>query len=240
MAQARTLLKKQYDDPFPILVSVFDLDIISFYLTDRYEFLYYLRQRSIHAPHFVSDSEISLLGFHLQHKLYPAENYEGILVKGGFSQLVSANFVASRGQWPWPKACETLHHAWKTESFNNLLEDIKLIASKAPKQIAVEDLFFFIYDLAGKGAVDLIGSAERLKKEASRDGKFHSLRIRMDRHEKGVTLAIFPTSGHNPLPGLSQAELVKGIGLAHKYMSKADEWVVLASFADRPSRFDMF
>ena len=34
MSQARTLLKKQDDDPFPILVSVFDLDIISFYLTD--------------------------------------------------------------------------------------------------------------------------------------------------------------------------------------------------------------
>ena len=148
--------------------------------------------------------------------------------------------MASRGHWPWPVACETLHHAWKTESFNNLLEDIKLIASKAPKQIAVEDLFFFMYDLVGKGAEALIGSAETLKEEASLDGKFHSLRIRIDRHEQGVTLAIFPTSEHNPLAGLSQIELVKGIGLAHKYMSKADEWVVLASFADRPSRFDMF
>ena len=33
---------------------------------------------------------------------------------------------------------------------------------------------------------------------------------------------------------------LEAISLAHKYRSKADEWMILASFADSPVRFDIF
>ena len=117
IAQARTYLKRQGENPHPILLSIFDLDLISFYLEDKYEFLYYLRQRSAHASHFLADSEISLLGFHLRHKLYPDENYNVIGVDSGYGQLVDADFLASRGGWPRSEPSDRLFHTWKNEAF---------------------------------------------------------------------------------------------------------------------------
>ena len=124
ITQARIYLRRQDKDPDPILLSIFDLDLVSFYLKDRYEFLYYLRQRSTHATHFMADSEISLLGFHLRHKLFPDESYHMTGVDPGYGQLVDANFLASRGNWPKAKASERLFHTWQNEAFDQLVEDI--------------------------------------------------------------------------------------------------------------------
>jgi hypothetical protein len=71
--QTDVYLKKHPEDPYPIALSVFDLDIIAFYLRDPFEFLYYLRQRIGLSDHFKADSEMTLLGFHLKHKLYKRE-----------------------------------------------------------------------------------------------------------------------------------------------------------------------
>ena len=66
ISQARTHLKIQDGDPHPIMMSIFDLDVVSYYLRDRFELLYYLRQRSNHTEYFLADSEMALLGFHLK------------------------------------------------------------------------------------------------------------------------------------------------------------------------------
>ena len=45
--QLKAFLEKNDTDPYPIAISIFDLDIVSFYLNDPFELLYYLRQRSL-------------------------------------------------------------------------------------------------------------------------------------------------------------------------------------------------
>ena len=150
MTQARLYLKRQDGDPHPILLSIFDLDLVCYYLKERFDFLYYLRQRSAHAMHFMADSEISLIGFHLKHKLFPDESYDMTGVDPGYGQLVDANFLASRGNWPPTEASDRLFHTWKNEAFNELVEDIKVAASEWSNQISPENLLFFLYDLAGK------------------------------------------------------------------------------------------
>ena len=143
ITQARIFLKRQGKDRHPILLSIFDLDLVSYYLKDRYEFLYYLRQRSAHAIHFMADSEISLLGFHLRHKLYPDESSTMTGVDPGYGQLVDANFLASRGNWPKSEASDKLFHTWKNEAFDELVDDIKLAASGGPSPISAEGLVVF-------------------------------------------------------------------------------------------------
>ena len=75
ISQARTHLKVQDGDPQPIMMSIFDLDVVCFYLRDRFELLYYLRQRSNHTKYFFADSEMTLLGCHLNEKLFPEDDY---------------------------------------------------------------------------------------------------------------------------------------------------------------------
>ena len=186
IAQARFYLKKHDKDPHPILLSIFDLDLVSHYLRDRYEFLYYLRQRSAHAEHFEADEEIALLGFHLNQKLFPDEDYSVTAIDPGYGQLIDANILAARGSWPETEASEKLFNTWRNEAFNELLEDIKLAADSHTGQILPENLLFFMYDLAGKGADDLIQVVEELKRKTRLDGKEHSVRIQISGNKKGV------------------------------------------------------
>ena len=239
MTQARVYLKRQDGDPHPILLSIFDLDLVCHYLKDRFDFLYYLRQRSDHAMNFMADSEISLLGFHLKHKLYPDESYDMTGIDSSYGQLVDANFLASRGNWPHTEASDRLFHTWKNEAFNELVEDIKLAASEGSDGILPENLLFFLYDLAGKGADNLIKSVEELKRQTLLDGQEHSARVPLPRHKKGITFVSFPAPTNATQLQSIQVKL-EGMSLAHKYRSQADEWMILASFADSPVRFDIF
>ena len=78
-------LRKRDSDPYPVTMSVFDLDVLSFYLNDPFELLYYMRQRTRHASDFWSVSEKALLAFHLKSKLMPHGGSDRIVVDQGFA-----------------------------------------------------------------------------------------------------------------------------------------------------------
>ena len=238
--QARTYLNKRDEDPAPILMSVFDLDVVSHYLRDRFDFLYYIRQRTNHTEHFFADSEMALLGFHLGHKLFPEDGYNGTMVDAGFSQLVDANFLVARGNWPDAPAAQKLFHTWKNPQFDELVHDIKAAAARQPiGQGSAEDALFFLFDQAGKGADQLFSMVERVKLATLRDSEKHDARLPMPESRQGTTIVSFPASTH-PLQEQTMLRELQGIALAHKYRSRADEWLFLASFAGSPSQFDVF
>ena len=70
MHQLDVYLTKRPDDPFPVAISIFDLDVLTFYLADPFEFAYYLRQRVALSDYYKADTEMSLLGFHIEQQLF--------------------------------------------------------------------------------------------------------------------------------------------------------------------------
>ena len=182
---------------------------------------------------------MSLLGFHLRHKLFPDESYNNTMVDPGYGQLVDANFLAAKGTWPKSEASNRLFHTWKNEVFDELVKDIKLAANEGPGHISAEDLLFFMYDLAGNGTDDLARTVEELKRQTLLDGQEHSVRLPMSRYKRGVTFVSFPRPTSATQLQMLERKL-GAISLAHKYRSQADEWMILASFADSPVRFDIF
>ena len=240
ITQARVFLQKNENDPHPIMMSIFDLDVVTCYLNDRFDLLYYLRQRTLHEAHFITESEMNLLGFHLKHKLFPHEDMDGTLITSGYTQLVDANFLVVRGGWPDTGSTEPLFHDWKNETFDELVRDIKLAARRQPSQdTAAEDILFFLFDLGGQGADYLIDRIAQLKRATLSDGKKHDLRMPQPRHKEGVTFVSFPAPSH-PIQAEVFKQVLTEIALAHKYRSQADEWMVLASFAGSTVSFDIF
>ena len=240
ITQARVFLNQEDEDPDPIMMSVFDLDVVSYYLRDRFDFLYYMRQRSTNATYFFADNEMAFLGFHLRHKLFPDDDFSKMMIDQVYSQLVDANFLASRGNWPDAPATQRLFHTWKNPPFDQLVHDIKLAAARQPAQrAAAEDLLFFLFDLAGSGADQLINMVQRLKRATLLDGKMHDARLPMPRNRQGTTIVSFPPPTH-PVQEQMMHRALQDIASAHKYRSRADEWLVLASFAGSPSQFDVF
>ena len=180
-----------------------------------------------------------MLGFHLQHKLFPDESYHATAIHPAYAQLVEANFLSARGNFPTSEASARLLQTWRNEEFEKLLLDIKLAASRQPGAVTAEDLLFFMYDMAGEGADNFIQVVKKVKGWTLQDGKRHATRSPMPHHRKGATFVSFPA----PPKGTSYHDYeseTEAIALTHKYMSEADEWVIVTSIEGSLNRFDSF
>lgn len=238
LAQARAYFQLRDGDPYPLMMTVFDLDIVCFYLSDQFDFLYYLRQRSTHAEYYWADSEMSVLGFHLRHKLFPDDNYTATLVEPYYAQLIDAHVLAARGGWPKGNSESELFHDWHNTTFDELVRDVKSVADQPNPEIPVEDILFFLYDIAGNGADQLIRVVNKCKRLTKQDGKRHIVRMKLN-GSAGTTFISFPKVLH-PLQAESSRQELLAMAMLHKYQSKADKWLGLASFEGSPVSFGLF
>jgi hypothetical protein len=212
--QVDVYLKKRPDDPFPIALSIFDLDILAFYLADPFEFLYYLRQRISLYGYFRADSEMSLLGFHLKYKLFKRDEAGIEMLDSSFAQLIDANFPVLRGSVPRTEAADKLLAQWKNAEFQELVDQ-----AKSAGEPRFTDVVFFLFDIAGKGADQLIETLKIVRRKAAEDQGSHDARVLLTGSQSGMTIL--------SQPGSALALRNKLIALARmaKYKSKADVWL---------------
>ena len=221
--QLDNYLNKDEADPYPLAMSIFDLDIVTYYLKDPFDFLYYLRQRSEYANYFKAASEMALLGFHLRHKLFPlnedGQPFDEVALDEDFAQLIDANFPVERGDHSRTEAADKLFNSWKNPEFDKLVAQVK--ATRAP---GYTDALFYLFDLAGRRADNLIDVIRRVRRETLNDGGTHDASL-ISEAGRGISFMSFP----HPTPSLD-AQLM-GLAMACKYKNKADEWLALGSVA---------
>ena len=220
MHQLDVYLEKAPEDPFPIALSIFDLDLVAFYLTDPFEFAYYVRQRISLSDYYKADTEMSLLGMHLKQKLFRNGEVDLEIVPVSFAQLIDANFPVARGFVPRTAAADKLHHEWKNSDFQKLVEQAKSV-----NEPRFTDVLFFLYDLAGKGADDLIKTLKLLKKKSASDNHSHDARILLTESRSGITILSEPSSSL-----VLQEKLLRLFQVA-KYKSQADVWLAFGCLA---------
>lgn len=220
-------LNRQPGDPLPVALSIFDLDVLAHYLKDPFEFLYYLHQRVRFAGYFRADSEMTLLGFHLKHKLYPQGGTDAELLDSSFGQLIDANFSVVRGTVPTSEAANKLFADWKNEDFQRLIEQTES-AGKA----GFTDALFFLYDLAGSGADELIKRIKHAKLQTLTDGQSHNAALLYTHEKRGITILSEPA-----FPDVMQRRLMS-LAMIRKYKSRADSWLALGSIAESPNLVD--
>ena len=218
--QVNLFLKKQKDDPYPIAINIFDLEILSDYLQDPFHFLYYLRQRMELMEYFRADNEMSYLGWHLKKKLFRQKEYDYTAILSDFAQLIDANYPVLRGYQVKTKASEKILPSWSNAKFQEIEKKIK-----ETKEPGFTDALFLLYDLAGKGADDLIDWIDKTKKRSLDDGKPHSFSIPIDEGKSGITFV----SQKNNIVSLQNNLLQYSV--ARKYRSKANIWLGLGSIA---------
>ena len=218
--QVDVYLVKQPSDPFPVALSIFDLDVLAFYLPDPFEFAYYLRQRTTLNTYYKADSEMSLLGFHLRQKLFKANEADMEMVGNEFAQLIDANFPVQRGSVPRTAAADKLRTQWKNEEFQNLVDQAK--STGDPR---FTDVVFFLYDLAGNGADELVQTLKVTKTKAATDHRSHDARVLLTGILSGITILSEPSS-----PQVLKNKLLALATMA-KYKSRADVWLALGCIA---------
>jgi hypothetical protein len=223
--QVDNYLKKDDTDPYPIVVSLFDLDLMAFYLADPFEFGYYLRQRSDLADYYKTDEEAALLALHLKQKLFRTPGVDRVAVPGDVAQFIDANFPAAKGRVRRTEAADRLFATWKNDDFERLLNDLKAAANPG-----FTEAIFFLYDVAGDGADTLIEALRDTKSQTARDGRKHSLATLIG----GVGVSyVTDESTHAKLErdAVFYAQL-------KKYEMRADSWLCLASTGRSPRLVD--
>ena len=233
MYQAKTFLEKNDSDPSPIVINIFDLDILTYYLKCPFEFLYYLRQRVSLNEHFMGQSEIDLLAYHLNQKLFPLKDEKSgrpidwALVEG-MGQLIDAHFPSARGHVPRTSAMQRLHAKWSNPDFQEMVDQLK-----KSKQSGFTDAIFYLYDLAGKGADQFIAEVKALKERCFRERK--SLRFHMATNDgKSGICYVCDFQNHDKLfRHLTEYCMVK------KYQMKASLWLGFAAMADSAKNFEL-
>ena len=226
--QVDTFLQKSSDDPFPIAMSLFDLDILTFYLEDPYDLLYYIRQRSTLSMKLKADSEMAMLGFHLKEKLFLPEGCDVLMIDPTYAQLIDANFPVAQGHQGYTDAADRLFHQWKNPVFDQIVHEVKMIG-----RAGFTDALFLLYDSAGKGADNITSAIEGRRKLTAFDRRRHDASVLVANENKGVTFMSFPR-WTNTVEAQFEAFVE-----VRKHAAKADEWLAFGSVASSSKAFDM-
>jgi hypothetical protein len=233
MYQTKTFLKKDESDPCPIVISIFDLEILTYYLKCPFEFLYYLSQRILLNEHFMGQSEIDLLAYHLNQKLFPLKDEKSgrpidWALIDGMGQLIDAHFPSARGYAPKTNAMQKLHAKWSNPDFQEMVDQLK-----KSKQPGFTDAIFYLFDLAGKGADQFISEVKALKERCLRERKSLRFHMATNQGDSGICYVCDYENHDKLFRHLTEYCMVK------KYQMKANLWLGFAAMANSSKNFEL-
>lgn len=223
--QSNFFLKRKPENPYPIALNLFDLEIICHYLTDPFRFLYYINQRIKLMDQCKADNEMAYLAWHLKHKLFRSNKHDCIFIPPSYGQLIDANYPAEKGYQP--KASGDLKSEWANEQFNEIEEKLK-----STGEPGLTDILFSLFDLEGPGADELIEAIKKTKAKVKATGKAQSFSIVVGENSFGITCAV------------ENADFTKletfllNTSVARKYKAKAKLWLGIGCIATSPQIID--
>ena len=246
-------LTKEPDDPSPIAMSVFDLDIVTTYLPDPFEFLHYTRQRVRWSEQVHGQKEMAFLAWYLSGGLYLPKDVAGAFLTARMPTSIDEDFPAIKGrnlhleqlirsdlqlrqlfsfddnEWPLHAPPSKLPKRWQNSRFNHVIALLK--SSPDP---GFTEAIFMLYDFSGETADSLIERIEEAKARCLRTKQLMDFSLLFDGF--GLTYICFPDHSSDPkLRLLAHVE-------ARKYKSRADKWLGLGGTvsSSTPAEFAVF
>jgi len=209
--QSKFFLEHDKEDPFPICISIFDLEIICHYLKNKFDFLFYLHQRTKYWDQLLAESEIALLWLHLNQKLrFEEDQYDLMNIGSDFWALIDVHFPVEKWWTNKTPEYENLYSKRSNPIFNSII--LKIIDTN---QSNYTDAILFLYSLWGECIDNIINMIESIKEKTRKDGKVHDCSMLFGK--KWITIKVFPTNHHSDM----SQELLHH-AMARKYKSKAD------------------
>lgn len=225
--QTTHLLTRKAGNPAPIAISLFDLDVLTFYLKDPFDFVYYQRQRTATADYYIAQNEVVLLAYHLHQPLWREPNSDIEMVDASWAQLIDAHFPAAQGQYTLSDESTILFNRWKNDGFRALVNQLK--ESKIP---GFTDAVFLLYDLSSESADELIDQIETTKLKTAKDRKGHTFSLApIQGAKRGFSFVCHPDTEK-----LFQEAFV--LGALKKYQLRATEWLSMGSITGSTNMID--
>lgn len=219
MIQSMQYLKKQDDDPVPITISLLDLDIITYYLQDPYDFLYYIQQRVLLNDKIHAESEIALLGYHLRYRLYiNPDEADKMYLDSSYGQLIDADIMYRAGYADEPKEKDKLRMQLDNDLYRQIISELKTI-----DEPRITDVILFLSGLS-EDAIDefmrLIQRAVDSVLSGSKEQNDFSASTNDD--YGGFTFVVAKDEDR-------MASTMNILASKNKYLHKQDRWVALGA-----------
>jgi hypothetical protein len=230
--QAHIMLDKKDDDPFPIVLTIFDLELLIHYLNDPYDFLYYIKQRTSLMDYFKADEEMSFLGYHLDQKIWKIPKVDGCLIDTNFAQLIDRNYYPLKAGLEVSDDGDVIKKRWENEDFDQLCNQLKTL-----RQAKITDIIFHLLDWSGDARRNLVNFIINTKQKTLSDGKLHNFSTPPDdSYSPRVGVTYFSLNSDNA------EELRKRLLTlcqVRKYKSKGDVWIGFGSFKNSSEMIDL-
>jgi len=222
--QTFTLLEKSVNEPNPLFLTIFDLELVLFYLKNPYDFLYYVRQRTQLMECFQADEEIHFLGYHLIHKLWKDPDADYIHIDPSIGQLIDRNYYPYKLGIETSSKNDVVHNRWQNKDFEILCQQISEL--NFPK---TTDIIFHLFDWSIQSRDNMINQIKSSKTNTLKDQSKHNFTMITGPNKSsfGLTYFSWNTNDSNEMT-FSLLKLCK----LRKYKSKADYWIGLGSLKD--------
>jgi hypothetical protein len=230
--QAHMMLDKNEADPYPLFSTTFDLELLTHYLSDPYDLLYYIRQRTSLMDVFKADEEITFLGYHLERKLWKLPEKQFMLLDTSFAQAIDRNYYPVKAGIEVSDEGDSIKKRWRNKDFEELCNQLKSL-----KLAKITDIIFCLMDYSSEGRERLINQMKRMKVQTQTERKRHNFSLPPNKDEKNNRFGITYWSHHNnDIAELSNCLL--DLCEIRKYKSKGDIWVGLGSLVGSPNIID--
>ncbi|MHB8109438.1 MAG: SEC-C metal-binding domain-containing protein [Syntrophorhabdaceae bacterium] len=229
--QSNIMLDKKDDDPFPIILTIFDLELLVHYLADPYDLLYYIKQRTSLMDYFIADEEAVYLGYHLMHKLWKTSETNLFALDTSFAKLIDRNYYPFKAGLAVSDKGDAIKTRWKNEDFDHLCKELK-----GSNQAKITDIIFQLFDESGKAREDLVRLLKETKQKTLHDNQNHDFVLlpnENDFRRVGITYISISSDRHD--------ELIKKLLFfcqVRKYICKAGVWMGFGSLRNSRNMID--
>ncbi len=230
--QVSVMLDKKDNEPFPIVLTIFDLELLAYYLNDPFDLLYYIRQRIKLMDFFHANEEISFLGYHLDQKLWKIPSVDFYVIDNSFAQLIDRNYFPIKAGLEVSDDGDVIKNRWRNQDFEKLCNQLKSL-----NQAKITDIIFHLLDWSGEARDNLVDYIIRIKQKTIKDRKNHNFSIPPDYEyfpRVGVTYYSLNSNNGNELNKklLTLCEV-------RKYKSKGDVWIGFGSLFSSNEMIDL-
>lgn len=219
LIQSTQYLKKQDNDPVPIAISLLDLDIITHYLQDPYDFLFYVQQRILLHDKIHSENEIALLGYHLRYRLYINPNEADMMyLDQSYGQLIDADIMHRAGYADEPKDKDKLRTRLDNQLFNKIISELKTIDD--PR---ITDVILFLMGLSEDTIIEFMRLIQRAVDSVIKSSKEQNdFSASIDDDYGGFTFVVAKDEER-------MANAMNLLASKNKYLHKQDRWIALGA-----------
>lgn len=218
-------LVRNDSDPFPVALSIFDLELFTHYLNNPERFMYYMKQRISLGDKVHAINEISCLAHHLMRKLWIPADVTDIHIDQTCAFYIDKDYYSYKKNIDLQDSEDAFNSRWQNIEFDELCKDI--MSFEVPQKL---DVLFTLFDMSSEAREVLISRLSTCKNKSITDSRIHTISIypsNIDTTHTGFTYATSESgSAHDVYERLMMLCII------NKYKFKSDLWIGLGSFIE--------